>query len=260
MSARKMDLFGFDADERASNALSWFVASVVRRAFELEPAARSALFAVGRIAREGGVRTEYAFVLCEEPSPGWPVASSPKLNAMFGDGRSKALIARAIRELYGCDDVDLGHEPGQPFWDAFARFTREPARPDAPFASAYAPVTLFTRRERKPDDWEARISPFAVVPHTLATILSPECVSPAVAPASDDPRDLHPPPQLLEIIRRGTELQYSVQRAQRLDALVQGYLRAPTEEGRAALKQALGVRDEPPTNSSAESDDAADEG
>lgn len=252
MSVRTMDLFGFDADERASNALSWFATSVVRRAFELEPAANAALFAVGRIAREHGVRAEYAFVLSEDANPGWPAASSPKVNAMLGDGRSKAVIARVIRELYGCDEVDLGHAPGQPFWEAFARFTREPARPDAPFASAFAPVTLFTRRVRKPDDWEARISPFGVAPRTVGTILSPECVPPAVAPASDDPRDRHSPPDLLEIIRRGSELQYSVQRAERIDALVRAYLAAPTEEGRTALKQALGVRDDQPPSVSDE--------
>jgi hypothetical protein len=242
-ATRALPLHGLHDEDRADNALGWFASSVVRRAFQLAFEARSALFAVGRVARGTVVRAEYAFVLCEEPEPGWPVISSPKLNAMLGDGRSQTVVTRAIRDLYACDAVDLGHEEGGAFYRAFARYARDPRPADSPFASAFAPVALFTRVVYEPDAWEARLSNFGLKPTSLATVLSPECVPALARPTSDDPRDLYDPRTLIDRIESGREVEYVLRRANELRALVEAHRAAPTADTLRALRNALGLRD-----------------
>ncbi len=244
MSATKaLPLYGFTDEERANNVLSWFASSVVRRAMKLDPAVQSVLFAVGRLVRDGVERAEYAFVCSEEEAPGWPVVSSPKHNAMLNDGRSKALIDRCVRELYGCDAVELGHERGQAFYSAFARYARDPRPADSAFATAFAPVVLFSRRALEEGSWDARLSNFTLKPNTLASELSPECIPPASKPTSDDPRDWLDPPTLLEHIRQGSELQYSLNRATTLLGLLRAYRENPSPATLRALRAGLGIRD-----------------
>ncbi|MFO0562878.1 MAG: hypothetical protein U0269_32965 [Polyangiales bacterium] len=242
-SIRPMPLHGFDDEDRANNALGWFASSVARRALKIEPAANSVLFAVGRVVRDNVTRVEYAFVLSEESEPGWPVISSPKVNAMLGDGRSQTVISRAIRELYGCDQLDMGHLEGEPFYTAFARYTRDPRPADSPFASAFAPVALFTRRVYEKDSWEARRSDFGLAPKALATVLSPECISPAKKPLSDDPRDLYDPITVIETIRSAQSLEYTLRRATDVQTALDAYCRAPSNATLRALRALLGVRE-----------------
>ncbi len=241
MTTRALPLYGFDSDALASNALEWFASSVARWVIKNEPAAQSVLFAVGRVVRDGRERAEYAFVLCEDRAPGWPTVSSPKLNAMLGDGRSKTAVTRAIRALYGCDEVDLGHEPGQPFYRAFARFARDPRPAESPFASAFAPVTLFSRVAYEPESWEARLSDFGIEPKTLAIVLSPECEEPAKKPVSDDPREVYNPLELLEMIQSGQEISYSIRRAEELSAALVAFIERPGDEALRAIRARLGV-------------------
>lgn len=243
-TVKNLPLLGFDDEDRANNALGWFASSVARRALKLEPAANSVLFAVGRLVRDNVTRVEYAFVLCEEREPGWPIISSPKVNAMLGDGRSQRAVSKAIRDLYGCDQVDMGHEEGEDFYSAFARYTRDPRAADSPFASAFAPVTLFSRRVYEKDSWEARRSDFGLEPKTLATILSPECVLPAKKPASDDPRDLHDPITVLETIGAARSMEYTLQRANTVQTALDAYCRNPSDATLRALRALIGVRSE----------------
>jgi hypothetical protein len=137
----------------------------------------------------------------------------------------------------------MGHREGEPFYSAFAGYTRDPRPADSPFASAFAPIALFTRRVFEKDSWEGRRSDFGISPKALATVLSPECVSPAKNPLSDDPRDLHDPITVIETIRSAQSLEYTLRRAGELQTAIEAYCQAPSDATLRALKAMLGIRD-----------------
>lgn len=242
-SVVSLPLYGFNPDELAINAIQWFAKSVARRALQLEPAANAVFFAVARIARNDAVRCEYAFVLSEDANTTWPFASSPKHNAMLDDGRSPRAAARAIRDLYGADTVDLGHGEGQPFYRAFARFSRDPRTPDAPMASAFAPVVVLSKAVFVPGSWEARNADFGLRATRLATVHSPECEEPARRATTDDPRDYLSPLELVDTIQRGSELRYSIQRATTVRERLDRYRADPSDANLQALRESLGIRE-----------------
>lgn len=245
-SSVALPLYGFDPDELAVNAIQWFAKSVARRALQREPAANAVLFAVARLVRDDKVRCEYAFVLSEDAATTWPFASSPKHNTLLDDGRSQRAVTQAIRDLYGSETVDLGHDEGGPFYRAFARFARDPRTLNTPFASAFSPVVLLSRVAFEPGSWEARNADFGLRATRLASVLSPECEEPARGTSSDDPREYLSPLDLIDTIQRGSEVRYSIQRATTVRERLDRYRADPSDANLRALRESLGIREGAP--------------
>jgi hypothetical protein len=236
-----LPLFGYDDEQRFVMVVQWFAKPVARVAMELEPEAKSVFFSVGRVVRDGVVRTEHRFVLASETSPRWPFASSPKYNALLDDGRSDRAARAAQRALFGADELDLGHEEGAPFDRAFSPYTRDPRAEDASLSSAFAPIVLIERRDYPAGDWSARYTPFGLAVTPLATVLSPERIAPPARPASDDPREFVDPISLLDLAKRGEYLGPSLDRARQLAEVIERYRADPGPDTMRALRQLVGL-------------------